>query len=60
MQKKMPPSFGRYYKMRIDAGWGQPRIMPVDVEFDYDTYGGGVEDFRAYSKDKQNGGKKEE
>ena len=31
--------------------------VPVDVDFDYDTYGGGVEDFRAYSKDKHNGSK---
>ena len=46
----MPPSSGRYYKMRIDAGWGQPRIKPVDKDFDYDTYGGGVENFTAYSK----------
>lgn len=52
MKKKMPPSFGQYYKMRINAGWGQPRIKPVAEDFDYDTYGGGVEDFGYYRKEK--------
>lgn len=50
----------KYYKMRVEAGWGNPPVKPdyvikrgqqlkeQQLEFDFDTYGGGVENFATY------------
>ena len=43
--------------MRVEAGWGKPPVKPdyiikqeQQLEFDFDTYGGGVENFASYKK----------
>ena len=44
--------------MRVEAGWGKPPVKPdyivkqEQLEFDFDTYGGGVENFKVYDKEK--------
>jgi hypothetical protein len=46
----------KYYKMRVESGWGKPPVKPdyiikqEQLEFDFDTYGGGVENFATYKK----------
>ena len=54
---KEEKGLAKYYRMRVEAGWGNPPVKPdyiikreQQLEFDFDTYGGGVENFASYKK----------
>jgi len=53
---KEEKGLAKYYRMRVEAGWGKPPVKPdyivkqEQLEFDFDTYGGGVENFATYEK----------
>ena len=57
---KEEKGLAKYYRMRVEAGWGKPPVKPdyivkqeQQLEFDFDTYGGGIENFATYEKYKK-------
>jgi len=52
---KEEKELAKYYRMRVEAPVKPDYIVKQEqqLEFDFDTYGGGVENFATYEKDKK-------